>query len=116
MGPWIGACVCALLLVQMFTSVDNCRFHLLAFASECPVWIRPQICSLHHCQQLAFSSATCSICACVAGHDAAICALEAKDDVMVSSDDLGNIIVWQAADRFRQKLLIKGNGSVTQTT
>ena len=46
----------------------------------------------------------------ISGHDAAICALESDEDRMVSSDDLGNIIVWQAGDRFKQILRIKGDG------
>ncbi len=44
------------------------------------------------------------------GHNAAICALESDEDRMVSSDDLGNIIVWEAGDKFRQLLNIKGAG------
>ena len=47
---------------------------------------------------------------CNLGHDAAICALESEEDRMVSSDDVGNIIVWQAGDRFKQILHIKGDG------
>ena len=58
------------------------------------------------------------LCAClsdrfinfISAHDAAICALESEEDRMVSSDDLGNIIVWQAGDRFKQILHIKGDG------
>ena len=43
-------------------------------------------------------------------HDAAICAMESDENRMVSSDDVGNIIVWQAGDRFKQLLHIKGDG------
>ena len=46
----------------------------------------------------------------ISAHDAAICALESDEDRIVSSDDLGNIIVWQAGDRFKQILRIKGDG------
>ena len=51
----------------------------------------------------------------VPGHSAAICDLESSKNHMVSSDDLGNIILWQAGDTFRQAMKIQGLGSVDLT-
>lgn len=48
------------------------------------------------------------------GHSSAVCDLQSVGSRMVSSDDIGNIVLWQAgADRCKQILKIPGSGLVS---
>ena len=58
-------------------------------------------------------SGTIIHCGYVSGHNAAICSLASDGDQMVSTDDDGNICVWQVAgDSFREISRIPGARSV----
>ncbi len=50
------------------------------------------------------------ICCFILGHKVGICDLESQEERMVSSDDLGEIILWQAGENFSQLMMIKGAG------
>jgi len=44
------------------------------------------------------------------GHHVPVCALEADGDRMLSGDDMGNLVLWQAGENFQPLINIQGDG------